>query len=238
MNRNVFFFILFFACQLGIGQQLVLIDGGNQGKYGFMGGDSSIKGTKYYFNGWGAGKITFSDQTTSKPMLIQVDLELNNLLVKDDQDDTKGTIVNMNTVEKFTLTQVGDKTNGSTTDTFVKKSPSDFGGSVKETKYYRQRTKDTDYVIEEISKRLHDNATDTTNNFDKKSYEEYRTKNTFYVKGPEGKYIESSNLGERAIAKAYPDLKKEIKNYVKANNIDFDNPTQLDALISFCLMTK
>lgn len=238
MIRSLFFLLSLLICQIGIGQQLINIDGGHQGKYGFMGADNSIKGTKYYFNDWGVGRITFSNKTISNPMLIQIDLELNTLLVKDENDDTKGLVLDMDNVEKFTIAKINDDKGELVTDIFLKKSPADFDASVKQTKYYRQKTQDSDYVIEEITKRLHDNATDTTNNFDKKSYEEYRTQSTFYVKGSEGKYIESSNLNERAIAKAFPDLKKEIKEYAKTQNIDFDNPTQLDSLISFCLTTE
>lgn len=235
MIRSLFFFISLLVYQAGTAQQIINIGEGLSGKYGFMGTDNSIKGTKYYFNDWGIGRITFSDETISNPMLLQVDLELNTLLVKDENDDTKGLVLDMDNVEKFTIAKINDNKGGLVTDTFLKKSPSDFDVSVKQTKYYKQKTQDSDYVIEEITKNIHDNASDTTNNFDKKSYEEYRTKNTFYIKGSNGRYIESSNLNERTIAKAFPNLKKEIKEYVKAQNIDFDNPAQLDSLISFCL---
>ena len=233
-SKYLLLFISILVSQACIGQ-IINIDGGHQGKYGFMGTDNSIRGTKFYFDNWGLGKITFSDKNISNPMLLQVDLESNTLLVKDKNDDTKGITIKIDEVEKFTIAKIDDKEKGVAYDTFLKKTPADFESSMSNPKYYKQHTKESDYVIQEITKSIFDNSSDNTNNFNTKSYKEYRTKNTFYIKNGNGSYIKSSKLNERAFIKAFPGLKKEIKNYSKTQNLNFDNPIQLDALISFCL---
>ena len=234
MVRTFFLLIALITYQFGF-SQIINIGEGHQGKYGFMGTDNSIQGTKYYFNAWGVGKINFADGKISGPKFLQLDLETNTLLIKDEKDDTRGLAIAIGEVEKFTIAIIGGSTENVVSDIFLKKSPSDFDAPPKQPKYYRQLTRNSDYVIEEINKSIFDHATDNTANFDKKSYKEYRTSNTFHIKSTSGKYQKANNLNERAFAKAYPHVQKKIKEYIKSQRIDFENPDHLDSIISFCL---
>ncbi len=232
--RKLMLLAVILLAQISLGQHQISLGGGLQGE-GFLGGDSSIKGSKYYFNDWGMGRIMFTDGNATNNGLLQVDLELDQLLVSNGPDKTKAVIVEIDKVEKFTINEFKNNEVSPISVTFVKKGPKDFDSQVKSARYYKQLTSKSDYVLEEITKYLFDNSRDNTASFDKKSYKEYRIRNAFHIKDAHGKYQKFNSLNERAFSKTYPNLKKQIKEFVKSRNIDFDQASQLDSLVEFCL---
>src|SRR5690606_34517254 len=116
--RILLLFTIVFISQPGLGQQTITMGGGLQGEYGFMGSDSHIKGSKYFFKEWGLGKIFFTDGKSSDNGLLQVDLELDQLLVNSGSDKTKGTLVDIDKVQKFTITEFQSDKPVSTATTF------------------------------------------------------------------------------------------------------------------------
>lgn len=232
--RKLMLLAVILLAQISLGQHQINLGGGLQGE-GFLGGDSSIKGSKYYFNDWGMGRIMFTDGNATNNGLLQVDLELDQLLVSNGPDKTKAVIVEIDKVEKFTINEFKNNEISPISVTFVKKEPKDFDSQVKSARYYKQLTSKSDYVLEEITKYLFDNSRDNTASFDKKSYKEYRIRNAFHIKDAHGKYQKFNSLNERAFSKTYPNLKKQIKEFVKSRNIDFDQASQLDSLVEFCL---
>lgn len=234
MYRTLLIGSLLLCTQFGHGQQQVSLENSTQGE-GFLGRDGSVKGTKYFFDHWGMGRIMFTDGKATNNGLLQVDLELDRLLVCNGADKSKGVIVEIDNVEKFTINEFKDNVIDPVTVTFVKKSPQDFENPGDGPRYYRQLTRNSDHVLEEITKSLFDHSQDNTAGFDKKSYKEYRTKTAYHIKDAQGIYRKTGSLNERAFAKAYPDLKKKLKSFVKANGIDFENADHLDRVMAICL---
>ena len=232
--RKLFLLIIPLLAQISLGQHQISLGGGLQGE-GFLGGDSSIKGTKFYFSDWGMGRIQFTDGKATNNGLLQVDLELDQLLVSNGPDKTQGVIVEIDKVDKFNIHEFKNNEISPISVTFVKKEPQDFESPAKTARYYKQLTSKSDYVLEEITKYLFDHSQDNTASFDKKSYKEYRVRNAFHIKDANGKYQKFNSLNERAFSKAYPKLKKQIKEFVGNNNIDFDQASHLDTLVDFCL---
>lgn len=170
-----------------------------------------IKGSPYWFEDWGVGKVDFIGFKSYENVLIKYDV-VNQKVVLKLGSDSQEYVVEPEIIERFYSTYLGTENRFVKFDKFLFEKPKD------KTKFYRVVHDGEIPVIHEVTKYL--KKADFQGAYAAgETYDEFIKKEAYYILLPNGKFKEII-LKENSVAKGLPASKAKLfKAYFEENNI-------------------
>ena len=184
------------------------------------------KTNPFLADNWYVGYGVFEDGRMSQAYNLNYDIHDNNLVYKEPGSNTIMKLIDPGFVG-FVLKGENEEY------LFSKIDGSNFDNEKKEAKFYRIVKAPSRNMIVELEKELDDpNATGWQSSTQNTKNAEYELKTRYYVLRKDGKY-DHVKLKNRSILKVYNDKQKELKKYMKMNDIDIKTPEDLFRVVEY-----
>ncbi|GGG89813.1 hypothetical protein GCM10011416_02910 [Polaribacter pacificus] len=192
------------------------------------------KGHPFLKSDWYEGNFVKNDGTTSDKMLINYQIVDNFLTVmkmeggekiflKINNDDYKGFVIK----DKDNKVFIYKKIEGNL-----------FDSKKKEDKFYLMSNPPKSTIVIESTKTYKDpNASGWSSSTNTTKRGEYKSSTTAYVLNKDNKYVKVK-YSTSSIAKAFSDKKKEIKAFIKKQNIKIDDAADLIPIVDYYYSIK
>jgi len=184
-----------------------------------------IKGSPYWFEDWGVGKVDFIGFKSYENVLIKYDVVNQKVVLKLGTDSLEY-IVEPEIIERFYSTHLGTENRFVKFDKFLFEKPKD------KNKFYRVVHNGEITVIHEVTKYL--KKADFKGAYAAgETYDEFIKKEAYFILLPNGKFKEII-LKENSVAKGLPASKTKLfKAYFEENNIKLKTEQSLRLALDY-----
>ncbi|NVK53685.1 MAG: hypothetical protein HWD85_12185 [Flavobacteriaceae bacterium] len=207
--------------------------GGSSLSDGFKMNRKDTQGHQFLLNDWVEGFLVDNNGKMSSKKLLNLDIYNNNPTYKASNSQKDIFVIDNSLFSGFVLIDKNKKQY-----IFTKIEGNKFKRGKKETKYYQLlNAPKKSFILESIKKMKDPNASGWTSSLNNTKVAKFVKKEAYYILNSKGKY-EKIKLKESHILKALKDKKKQVKAYIKSNNINIKSPADVITVLDYYASLK
>ena len=202
--------------------------GGTDISDGFKIFRSKVQGHQYLLEKWVPGFLVDMNGKVSEKKLLNYDIKNNFATYKTSNQQKEVMVINSDLYSGFLLTGADNKRY-----LFSKIAGDAFKKPKKMTKFYQLINSPSKRIILESKKNFKDpNASGWAASNGSSVAAKYTLSKSLYVLNRAGKYVKIK-ASASSLTKALKDKKKELRNYIKSNNISIKNASDLIPVVDY-----